>query len=469
MPAAFAADPVPAGTPLPDLGSTPSPAKLKLSWETGAGKSYLIPALDIAGFDLLLNLHNRRFIDREVYGTNFSTFKDNLRAKWVVDTDPFNINQFLHPYQGSMYHGFSRSAGLNYWESAAYTFAGSALWETAGETTKPSKNDQVASGIAGSFLGEPLFRMANLVLEKSNMPRFWRELAAAGLSPSTGFNRLAFGDRFDTVFPSRDPAYFLRLQVGASLTAITSQGPSTSLIRNEAVGDFYMDYGLPGKPDYSYRRPFDYFNFQFTASSANTFENIMSRGLLFGTEYGTGSAPYRGVWGLYGTYDYIAPQIFRVSNTALSLGTTNQVWMSDSVALQTTALAGLGYGAAGTIHGVGERDYHYGMTPQVVLATRLLFSDKAAVDFTVRDYYVSRVASTEDRGWENIARAEAGVTWRVHNRHAVALKYVYSRRQAWYPDLGDRFQSRGTVMLYYTFLGDTRFGAVDWRGGIPER
>jgi hypothetical protein len=44
----------------------------------------------------------------------------------VADNDPFKVNQFLHPYQGSIYHGFARSAGLNYWESLGYTFAGAA-------------------------------------------------------------------------------------------------------------------------------------------------------------------------------------------------------------------------------------------------------------------------------------------------------------------------------------------------------
>ena len=64
------------------------------------------------------------------------------------------VNQLGHPYQGSMYHGFARSAGLSYWESLLYTFAGSAVWEIAGETTPPSKNDQVASGIGGLAMSE---------------------------------------------------------------------------------------------------------------------------------------------------------------------------------------------------------------------------------------------------------------------------------------------------------------------------
>src|SRR5205823_11231302 len=108
------------------------PRKLKLDWETGAGKSYLYPALEIIGFDTLLNQFDRHFVDKHVYATNFNTIQHNLHSSWVFDQDPFSTNQFLHPYQGNMYYGFARSAGLTYWESLAYTFAGSAFWEIAG-------------------------------------------------------------------------------------------------------------------------------------------------------------------------------------------------------------------------------------------------------------------------------------------------------------------------------------------------
>jgi len=174
-----------------------------LSWETGANKSYLVPALEIPVFILTLNGFDRLAYGdqmedgKRVYSTNFSTFWDHLiHGPWRYDKDAFHVNQFLHPYQGSIYHGFARSAGLNFWESLGYTFAGSFLWETAGETTHPSVNDQVASGIAGSFFGEVLFRTASLLLESGGgEPGFWRELGAAALSPPTGFNRLVFGTK----------------------------------------------------------------------------------------------------------------------------------------------------------------------------------------------------------------------------------------------------------------------------------
>ena len=86
--------------------------------ETGAGKSYLIPALEIPSFLLLLNGYDRLAYPnaeeggQKVYSSNLSTFRDHLlHGPWVVDQDAFAVNQFGHPYQGSMYYGFARSAG----------------------------------------------------------------------------------------------------------------------------------------------------------------------------------------------------------------------------------------------------------------------------------------------------------------------------------------------------------------------
>jgi len=431
--------------------------------DPAVGANHVVPAFDIVLFDFLLNRYGERFVDKAAYDVSGTSIRRNLQSPWVLDSDPFSTNQFLHPYQGAMYHGFGRSAGLNFWESLGYTFAGSMLWEIAGETTLPSRNDQIASGIGGSFLGEPLFRVASLVLESNGVPRFWRELTAAVVSPSTAFNRLAYGGRFKGVFPSRDPSFFTRVQFGAMGTASVQKPLTQPFNRDEAVADFSIDYGLPGNSSYAYRRPFDYFNLQFTASSTDHFENIFTRGLLAGREYGGDAASYRGVWGLYGTYDFVSPQIFRVSSTALALGTTFQRSFSRSTALQGTLLAGTGYGAAGTIHGSGARDYHYGVTPQALAATRFVVRDRIDLDLTLRDYYVSSVAATERNGSENIARADALFTVRLSTHQAVSARYIWTRRAAAYLDLGgDVVQSRGSFGLFYTYLSGSHFGIVDW-------
>jgi len=431
----------------------------------GAEKSYAIPALEIFAFDFLLNrIDNQHFGCCDYRVTN-ETVRRNLRSSWVIDRDPFKVNQLGHPYQGSMYHTFARSAGLDYWEGLTYTFLGSAFWEVAGESTPPSRNDQISTGIGGSFLGEALFRMAGLVLEKEIIHSSWREIAATVISPATRFNRIAFGERFRPVFPSHDPAHFTRLQLGFSGTAEEGSRGSFSdvhLRSNEALADFYLEYGLPGKRGYEYTRPFDYFAFQGTLSSANGFENAMTRGLLKGRTYEEGDK-LRGVLGLYGSYDYIFPQAYRVSSTALSLGTTLQWHPAESYIVQGTGLTGLGYAAVGTARSTLDGDYHYGLAPQGLLGVRVIYRDRAAIDVTAREYFVTRVGAAARGGHENIARIDAAFTWRVLGQHGISIKYLGNFRDATYSGTGDISVHRGTIGVFYTLLGNERFGAVDWR------
>lgn len=446
-----------------------------LNWGLGEGRSYWVPVLGIVAFDTSLNLFNQQFSGVSDYDVSADSWEENLTGSWVYDSDRFDINQIGHPYQGSMYHGFARSAGLSYWESMAYTVIGSAAWEVLGETTPPSINDQITTGFGGNFLGEPLFRMASLLLESGDggPPGLWRKLGAAAISPSTGFNRLMFGKRFDGVFRSNNPAAYTRIDVGANVASSIDSNLNTS--RNvadppvpqsydegEAIADFTLAYGLPGKPGYTYDRPFDYFHFQLTAASSNALENVMTRGLLYGSDYAIGDN-YRGVWGLYGTFDYIAPQIFRIATSAVQFGSTAQWWMSRDVALQGTALAGIGYGSAGAARAGEERDYHSGVAGQGLLALRLIFGDRVSIDLTARDYRVTDTLSDEDGSEETIARADASITLRVYNLHGITLKYVFSQRDAEYSLQPDSHQDVSALSIGYAYLGQTRSGAVDWR------
>jgi hypothetical protein len=198
----------------------------------------------------------------------------------------------------------------------------------------------------------------------------------------------------------------------------------------------------------------------------------LSSNRLYGTDYQAG-ANYRGVWGLYGIYDYAAPNIFRVSNTAGAFGTTAQWWLSSNVALQGTALAGVGYAGGGVIRGSGvtapgptgegQRNYHYGVAPESVLALRLILGDRAALDATARGYYISRVAASESTGSETINRIDVAFTVRVYNLHGITVRYSESGRDGRYTKLPDSHQRVETVSIGYTLLGHERFGAVNWR------
>jgi hypothetical protein len=440
-----------------------------LNWDTGLGKSYVIPAVEIPAFLTILNLYDRKVYGNDVYGTTAKSTWDHIRrGKWESDDDPFNINQFSHPYQGATMFGLARSSGLTFWQSWIYSNAGSLMWEMAGETGPPGLQDSITTAQAGALLGESLFRMASLILEGGGpRPGPWREWGAAALMPTLGFNRLAFGARFKTIFPSHDPALFWRLRLGASYYArVSDNSPANDVNRKEAILDFEFAYGLPGKPGYTYNRPFDYFQFEMaslvTATSHNFLENILVRGLLWGKDYEIGDS-YAGIFGLYGNYDYLSPQIFRVSSTAVSLGTTGQWWIMHNLALQGTILGGLGYGAAGTNQILGQRDYHYGATPQGLTALRLIFGQRVMADLTGRAYYISGTGSDDVKGTETIMRGNAGLTVRFYGRNAIGLQYVESRRNAHYVHVPNRYQSVGTFSIVYTLLSDTHFGAVGSR------
>jgi hypothetical protein len=444
------------------------------------GKSNILPAVEITGFLALLSVYDRiayanQMQDgKKVYSSTFSSTWEHLRTQtWVHDQDPFNVNQFAHPYQGATMYGLARSSGHNFWTSLAQSNLGSFIWKMAGETDPPSINDMITTGQAGSLLGEALYRMADLVLKDGVGPKPNRahEYAAAMISPPGGVNRRIFGERFKAMLPEKAPATIWQVKLGASLDALAHDysAPAT-LLRQDATAEFSMSYGLPGQPGYDYTRPLDYFDFQFSGlfNASNPIENVMVRGLLVGRETAEGGNS-RGIWGLYGTYDYISPNLFRVSSTAVSVGTTRQYWIAPSVALQGSLLGGVGYGAAGsttvipsTPTNAAIRDYHFGVTPQALGALRLIAGDRAMFDMAAREYYVSGLGSDDTQGSETIFRGNFGITLRVVGNHALGVQYVASTRNAEYGKQPNNRLSEGTVTIAYSILGRNRFSPVKW-------
>lgn len=448
--------------------------------DTSGFQSNLLPALEITGFLALLSAYDRVvYADqmqdgKKVYSSTFSSTWDHLREQhWVHDQDPFNVNQFAHPYQGATMYGLARSSGHGFWTSLMHANVGSFIWKMAGETDPPSIDDMITTGQAGSLLGESLYRMADLVLKDGGAkPNEFHEYAATLISPPSGLNRRVFGERFKAKLPDKAPATTWQIRLGASLDAVAHDySAPASLLRRDATVEFAMSYGLPGKPGYDYRRPLDYFDFQVSALSraANPIENVMVRGLLLGRKTAD-RANSRGIWGLYGSYDYISPYLFRVSSTALSLGTTRQYWLTPSLALQGSMLGGVGYGAAGsttvipsTPTNAAIRDYHFGVTPQALIAFHLIAGDRAMLHVTTREYYVSGLGSDDTQGSETIFRGNFGITARIIGGHALGAQFVASTRDARYGEQPDKKLSEGTVTIVYSFLGPNRFSGVKWR------
>jgi hypothetical protein len=445
-------------------------------------KSNLLPPLQIAGFLALLSVYDRIAFPNEmqdgkkVYGSTFASTWDHITTQhWVYDLDPFNVNQFRHPYQGATMYGLARSTGHAFWSSLIHANVGSFVWKMAGETDPPSINDMITTGQAGALLGEALYRMANLILTDSiapSGPPRWHGIIADMMAPSSALNRHAFGDHFRTQLPPVGPKSSWQVRLGVNLDAIARDYSSPgTLLRKDAAAEFWMSYGLPGQPGYDYKRPLDYFDLQFTllATASNPVENVMLRGLLVGRKT-RDRVNSRGIWGLYGTYDYISPYLFRVSSTALSLGTTRQHWLTPGLALQGSLLGGVGYGAAGSTTIIAStptnaaiRDYHFGVTPQALLALRLIAGDRVMLDMAGRGYYVSGLGSDDKLGSERIFRGSLALNVRIGGGHTLGARFVASTRDARYGTLPNREMSEGTITLAYSFLGSNHFSAVKWQ------
>jgi hypothetical protein len=395
--------------------------------------------------DAAVNLAGRLVLEPANFEVTPASIRRNLRSRWIEDDDPFVINQFLHPYQGAMYHGIARSNGLGYWPSMAYTFAGSALWEVAGETTPPARNDQIASGIAGSFLGEPLFRISRLLLERADAgPGIWRTLGSVLASPPTGLNHLMVGDPAGSLPTDAVPFSDIRVQFGA--------------MSNRPHLELSMDHGYPGNGSYRHERPFDYFRIE-SRLSATGLEQLASRGLLAGADYGAGRVS--GIWGLYGTYDYFAPEDFQFSSTALSVGTTLQARVFESLVVQGSGLVGAGYAAARSGGQADGRGYGYGVAPQALANLRVIAGRRAALDLTAREFFVDDTRFGSDRR-DRFFVGDASLAVRIYRQHGIGVMYQLAGRGSFTsgPEGPHDRADRSTVGIFYTFLGSGGFGAV---------
>jgi hypothetical protein len=304
--------------------------------------------------------------------------------------------------------------------------------------------------------------MANFMLETDEgPPGFWRELGAAIISPPTGFNRLVFGHRFDSVYPSHRPATFLRLEAGGTLTS-SSRNVSSSVNEHGAVGELTFTYGLPGKPGYGYTRPFDYFDFHVSAATANTLETITSRGFLLGKAYAAGDTTTRNLGPVRQLRLYLAVGVPGVQHRPLPGNRLAVVAVGGHRSPRHPAgRCRVWRGRQHPAH--GGTGLPYGTTPQALVALRLIYANRAMFDVTGREYHVSSFLSPERHGQEHIIRVESALTLRVFDRHGVALRYTLSHRDAHFPSVDYRNQTVGAVSLMYVLLGNSGFGAVEWR------
>ncbi len=309
-----------------------------------------------------------------------SSWGANIRKGWVWDTDAFQVNMFMHPFQGAAYFRAGRVNGLNFWESTPLTFIGSLEWEFFGEKTYPSLNDLYNTGFGGIVLGEMTWRLAPLLRDNRarGMGRLLREVAAFPLDPTGTIRRVVTGDAWRSYANPRGsyPGSFDWEFQGGVQVGVDSGAARRRTVTAEGLVE--MTYGDPFVTPYS--QPFDVFQARLRAGtgSGGNVKEFRVTGRLWAHELTDTTATTRHIVTVMQKLEFESSPAFKYGGQSLNVGVVSEFAAGHGLDVQTTLYAeGIMLGAvdAPRSGAVGsDRTYDFGpgvgFTATAALRTR---------------------------------------------------------------------------------------------------
>jgi hypothetical protein len=355
-----------------------------------------------------------------------------------------------------------------------YPVVASLTWELIYEVDAPSVNDQITTSFGGVFLGEVLHRLAMLVVapSASGRPPGWLEyLAAFLLEPMGEANRWLFDHRLGRREAlERLPPFFLMLSAGATFGTRFRENADLTIVQGVMANlQGLMIYGMPGDPEFRAGAPFSHFALDFNLSfpGRQAVTAFFMRGLLVGDQFGVGPVhSTRGLFGLFGQYDFSAAGLVRVSSVAVGPGTSLQARLRDDVVLQLSAvLGGIPFGTVGSL-GLDEalaRDYHIGAGFQTTLDARVIHTQYGWFRVTARQWFIAGVW-TPPTGWEFLTYLSAEPRIRLAGPIALGAEFSLALRRSYFADdTFDRAVNVATVHVTLSWMNDATFGVVTGR------
>lgn len=281
-------------------------------------KNWIMASSQIVGLNMGLWAFNRYAQKAEFAYIDINTIKANLKKGFVWDNDQMGTNMFLHPYHGNLYFNSARSNGYNFWESGAFAFGGSLMWELFLENEYPSINDIIATPIGGLALGEVLYRSSDIVLDDraTGGERVGREFAAFLITPTRGLTRMINGDTWrkrstsGRQFGVKD----ISVEISSGVRALEFKEP----IIDEGIGfatNINIEYG--DRYEIENEKPYDYFTLRANLnlhSSQPVLGQVNILGRLYVGEIIDTEKDFLSL-GLYQHFDYYdSDTISKVSN-----------------------------------------------------------------------------------------------------------------------------------------------------------
>ncbi len=267
----------------------PDPALGAGMVERGAFAPYAPPKRNFglaAGEVILLEVlpwSVNRYLSKSQFAyISVDTVRQNLETGFTYDRDSFKTDQSSHPFHGSLFFNAARSNGYSFWESGAFAFLGSFVWETGMESEPPAINDLVNTTLGGMDKGEVAHRLSRALLDNTARggSRFWRELGAAVINPVGSFNRLINGElnrKYENP-PDRLPSRMVTDLEGFY------RGRTGTLVGDENNGQGGLEARLRYSDpfDGDHHKPYDWFDIavDFAYPSSAFISRAESRGVL---------------------------------------------------------------------------------------------------------------------------------------------------------------------------------------------
>jgi hypothetical protein len=406
--------------------------------------------------------YNRFVRDAEFADISWESIGNNLKlSSWEWDDNSFTTNQFAHPYHGSLYFSAFRTNGYNFWESVPAAWAGSFIWEVAGESHPPAQNDLINTSLGGISLGEMTYRFSNLIVNnhQTGFKRQVNEVLAFLVNPLNGFNRIIDG-RWGRVMPNipdRAPGFLSgNLDVGYRRTSqnvndVFTKGDNEFFVRAAIqYGDAFDDI----------EKPFSNFSLlgELGASDSATLNQIQVNGLLYGNETKSNEKS-RTQFCITMNYDYIR-------NTQIQYGgqSFNIKYMSNRILKNNSNLfgeAGIVAVALGSVpddylsYGEG-RNYDYGPGAGLMGGGRLNLNGKFWLSANYKGVWFTTLNGNDADFYLQVINSD--IRYFFNPSLSATVQLGYFKQDSNYKDYEDvvREYPFGRIGIGYTIGGDRK-------------
>jgi hypothetical protein len=388
-------------------------------------KSYSRAAFEITSLNVTIWFFNK-FIDPQPWANiSLESMSRNLTSGFAYDIDTYRTNKLGHPYHGAIHYSIGRANGLNFLESTICSTFGSYTWEVFLESIRPSSNDLILNTLGGVALGEVLFKIGDLLLDKnsSGFERIFRKSLAFILNPAYAIKALS-GKSFGAGNPQHKHFYDLSIPFGAYTAS--NDKPLFFIAANLEYKDFL-------KKDFSRISPYDWFSFDCRIGIGN---NGIRHREIFTTGIIAGKRIKNGLAGLFGVFDYIESDFAdRISAIGIGPGLATFFVSDSNLFFNSSGVLSLIYG--GSSPSIDPENGHFGMKvndpyysgPGMLGKVKLEFGKKdfGSIETGFSQYWVHSIYTDAD---EFLTILSLDIKYDLSVKSQISLGYDYYLRHA---------------------------------------